>query len=242
MSWFRVVAGRLQYQGRITRAPFTKWTTTKEGASVVARVAGGIRFSLFGRAGAARRRIWRALDGAVRTDSVSAAMTAEAQRYMQALARLWYSDALPRVHIALHRLVLLPRAMVTAHVRVELCKRLSDTPGLRGLDEEVRNFFLDQAIVEMNAALQKGGPSPKHPVQAHDEWACVGVSRGLVWVDPIWAGVDGTGHVFMYEFPRPGMPRPKPRELTVAIGEMSAGVASLSRLQRFALVRAAVAR
>ena len=132
--------------------------------------------------------------------------------------------------------------MVTAHVRVELCKRLADTPGLRALDEEVRNFFLDQAIVEMDAALQKGAPSPKHPVQAHDEWACVGVSKGLVWVDPIWAGADGTGHVFMYEFPRPGMPRPKPRELAAAIGEMSAGVSSLSRLQRFALVRAAAAR
>ena len=76
---------------------------------------------------------------------------------MQALARLVNLDALPRVHIALHRLVLLPRAMVTAQVRVELFKRLADTPGLRGLDEEVRNFFLDQAIVEMDAALQKGG-------------------------------------------------------------------------------------
>ena len=242
MSWFRVVAGRLQYQGRITRAPFTKWTTTREGASVVARVAGGIRFSLFGRAGAARRRIWRALDGAVRTDSVSAAMTAEAQRYMQALATL---SSLGRAAARPHRsapagtpaagdghrtraggAVQAPgryaRAACTRRGGAELLSRPGDCRNGRRLAE--------------------GGPSPKHPVQAHDEWACVGVSKGLVWVDPIWAGADGTGHVFMYEFPRPGMPRPKPRELTAAIGEMSAGVSSLSRLQRFALVRAAAAR
>ena len=90
------------------------------------------------------------------------------------------------------------------------------------LDEEVRNFFLDQAIVEMDAALQKGAPSPKYPVQAHDEWACVGVSKGLEWVDPIWAGADGTGHVFMYDY-RARMSRPKPRELTAAMGDVRRG-------------------
>ena len=242
MSWFRVSAGHLQYRGRITRAPFARWTTTNEGAAVVARVAAGIRFSVLGRSGAARRRLWRALDEAVHADAVSAALALEATRYMRALATLSYSDALPRVHIALHRLVLLPRAMVTAHVRTDLYKRLASAAALAELDEPVRNFLLDQAIVEMDAALQKGVPSPRHPVQAHDEWACVGVSKGLVWVDPIWAGADGTGHVFMYEFPRPGMPRPKPRELAAAIGEISAGVSSLSRLQRFALVRAAATR
>jgi hypothetical protein len=208
----------------------------------VARAAAEIRFSPFGRSRAARRRIWRALDEAVRTEPVSAALAIEATRYMQALATLSYSDALPRVHIALHRLVLLPRAMATAYVRTELYKRLTSAGGLRGLDEPVRNFLFDQLIVEMDAALQTASPSAKRPVQAHDEWACVGVSKGLVWVDPLWAGTDGTGHVFMFEFPRPGMARPKPRELEAAIAEISAGVSSLSRLQRFALVRAAATR
>jgi hypothetical protein len=94
----------------------------------------------------------------------------------------------------------------------------------------------------MGAALQKASPSPRQPVQARDEWACVGVTKGLVWVDPLWADDDATGHVFMYEFPRPGMPRPTPRELNAAIADMSAGVGTLSRLQRFAMVRAATAR
>jgi hypothetical protein len=239
MSWFRVSAGRLQYRGRITREPFTRWTATKEGAAVVAHAAAGIRFALFGRSAAARRRMWRALENAARGESLATAVAGEAARYMETLTALSYGDALPRVHVALHRLILLPRAMVAGPVRAGLFKRLADAPALAALDETTRGFFLDQIAIELDMALQKAAPSPRRPVLAHEGWACVGVVKGLVWVDPLWAGADGTGHMFMYEFPRAGMPHPKPKELDAAIAQMAAGVATLSRLQRFAIVRAA---
>lgn len=239
MSWFRVSRGRLEYRGRIIREPFTRWTATKDGAAAVARVAAGIRFSLFGRSRAARRRIWRALEDASRVESLATAVASEATRYMQVLASLSYSDALPRVHIALYRLVLVPRAMIAAHARAALFTRLGEAPALAELDEAARIFFLDQLVIEMDAALQKASPSPRQPVQAHDEWMCVGVSKGLVWVDPLWSGPDGTGHVFLYEFPRAGLPRRERKALKVAIAEMAASVSSLSRLQRIAIVRGA---
>ena len=91
----------------------------------------------------------------------------------------------------------------------------------------------------MDAALQKASPSVKRPVEAHDGWACVGVRIGTVWVDPLWAGRDGTGHVFLFEFPRAGLARRDRKAIEKAIDEMSASVSSLSRPQRAALVQSA---
>jgi hypothetical protein len=242
MGWFRVTRGHLEYGGRITRAPFNRWTTTKEGVDAVARVAQGIRFSLLGRRRAARRRMWLALEAATRTESLTAAIAAEGTRYMQVAANLSYADALPRAHIALHRLVLVPRAMVTGRAQSGVFERLGAAPALASVDEAVRVFFLTQLVIEMDSALQSASPTPRRPVQAHEEWACVGITKGIAWADPIWAGPDGTGHVFMYEFPRGGFPRRSMKALETAIGEMSAAVSALSRADRAALVRAASLR
>jgi hypothetical protein len=242
MSWFRVSGGRLEYRGRITRESFRRWASSKEGADAVARVAAGLRFSLFGRARAARRRMWRALHQASCTRAVTTAIANEAPRYMQAAAHVAYADGLPRANVALHRLVLVPRAMIAGHARVGLFKRLNEVPELAALDDAVRIFFFDQIVLEMDAALQKATPSPRDPVQAHDEWACVGVRQDVVWVDPVFSGPDGVGHVFLYEFPRTGITRKDRKALEGAIHELSAGVTSLSKLQRHSLVRMASAR
>lgn len=242
MNWFRVSRGRLEYQARITREPFRRWAATKEGTEAIGRVAAGLRFSLFGRTHAARRRLWRALHDASCTRSVTAAIAAEAPRYMQVVGRLAYSDGLPRLNIALHRLVLVPRAMIAGHARVALFKRLGEVPELAALDESVRLFFFDQIVIEMDAALQKASPTPGDPVQAHDEWACVGISKDVEWADPLWSGPDGVGHVFMYEFPRAGLSRKDRKAIEASIREMAESVTSLSKIQRYAMVRTASAR
>jgi hypothetical protein len=242
VSWFKVHQGSLAYCGRITREPFTRWTATKRGQDAVAAVARATRFSLFGRSRSARRRLWRALEAASRTASFAAAVGAEAGRYMQVLAGVAYADSLPRTHIALRRLVLVPRAMITGRAQGGVFGRLRQAPELAGVDEAVRVFFLEHLVIEMDAALQKSSPSPRRPVHAGREWACVGVSTGTVWVDRLWAGPDGTGHVFMYELPPGGLPRKERKMLEAAIAQMSASVSSLSRDQRAALVRSAVLR
>jgi hypothetical protein len=132
--------------------------------------------------------------------------------------------------------------LIAGHARLALCKRLADVSELAAVDEAVRIFFFDQLVIEMDGALQKASLSVRNPVQAQDEWACVGVSKGIVWVDPLWAGPDGTGHLFMYEFPRAGLSRRDRKALENAIAEMSSNVASLTNLQRNAMIRAATAR
>jgi hypothetical protein len=242
MNWFRVSRGRLEYQGRIAREPFKRWAATKEGTEAIGRVAAGLRFSLFGRTRAARRRLWRALHDASCARSVTAAISGEAGRYMQVVGRLAYSEGLPRLNIALHRLVLVPRAMIAGHARVALFKRLGEVPELAALDESVRLFFFDQIVIEMDAALQKASPSPRDPVHAHDEWACVGISKDVEWADPLWSGPDGVGHVFMFEFPRAGISRKDRKAIEDSIREMAESVTTLSKIQRYAMVRTASAR
>src|SRR4051812_10387247 len=243
MNWFRVSRGGvLEYCGRVTSEPFKQWVSTDEGRAAVARVATGLRFSLLGRKWAARRRIWRTLEDACRSTPASTAIAAEARRYMQVVARLAYSEALPRAQIALHRLVLVPRAMISGHARIALFKRLGDVPEFAALDDDVRVFLFDRLVLAMDAALQKASPSVRQPIQAHDEWACVGVSKELIWADPLWTGPDTSGHLFMYEFPRAGLSRRDRKTLEAAIASMSADVSSLTRLQRNAMVRAASAR
>jgi len=238
MRWFRVSRGRLEYRGRITREPFMRWTATKEGIAAIRRVAAGIRFSLFGRSRAARRRIWRALEDASRGEPLVAAVRLEAAHYMEVLASLSYSDALPRVHIALQRLVLVPRALIAGRARAAVFARLGEAPALAGVDESARIFFLEQLVKEMDAALQIGSPSPRRAIHANGEWACVGVSKGLVWVDPLWTGADGTGHVFMCEVPRAGLSRRDRKAVEAAIAGMGASASSLSDRDRIAMVRA----
>jgi hypothetical protein len=230
------------YGGRITREPFTRWTATKRGLDAVAAAARATRFSLFGRSRSARRRLWRALEAASRTVSFNTAVGAEATRYMQVLAGVAYADSLPRTHIALRRLVLVPRAMITGRAQAAVFGRLSKAPELAGVDEAVRVFFLEQLVIEMDAALQKSSPSPRRPVTAGREWACVGVSLGMVWADRLWAGPDGTGHIFMYEYPPGGLSRKDRTALESAIAQMAASVSSLSRAERAAVVQSAVLR
>jgi hypothetical protein len=239
VSWFRVNDGRLEYCGRITKAPFARWCETKKGREAIDRIARGIRFSLFGKRRAARRQLWRALDDASRSRDFVSAVGTEAARYMELLAASAYADALPRAHVALRRLVLAPRAMISGRAHLAMSQRLAPSPELAGVDESVRGFLIDQLVTEMDTALRKASPSPKRPVHAHEGWACVGVSVGMVWVDSLWSGPDGTGHVFLYEFPRDGLARRDRKALEAAIARMSSSVSSLSRTQRGALVRAA---
>jgi len=242
VSWFAVNRGRLEYAGRITRQPFTAWCATNAGRKAVAHVAAGIRFSLFGRARSAQKRLWRNLEAVSRTDAFVQTLRAEPARFLQTLADVCYAESLPRAHVAVRRLVLAPRALVAGRAKTDATARLLESPALAGLDALVREFVLNQMVNEMDAALRRASPSAKHPVDARDGWVCVGVRLGMVWMDPLWAGPDGTGHVFMYEMPPQGLSRRDRKGLEAAIEQMSGAASTLSRDARDVMLRSASAR
>jgi hypothetical protein len=240
VSWFAVKRGRLHYRGRINKQPFRDWCATKEGAGAIARVAAGIRFSLVGRARTARRRLWRALDVATRSEGFGSAVVAEPGHFMQAMADVCYADGLPRAHIARGRLVLTPRALVMCRAQAGVFGRLMQSPALSAVDESVRTFLLEHLVIEMDAALRDA--SPRRPVFANDGWACIGVRLGIVWADPLWAGPYGTGHLFMYELPSRGLTRSEHKAIGQAIEKISGDVSTLSRTARDAMLRVATLR
>lgn len=242
MSWFRVSAQRLAYRGRITRDPFTRWMGTQEGLEAVRRTAGGIRFSLLGRRRAAIRRLWRPLESAARSDSLAQAIQGGAEQFMRYSAEIAYALSLPRVSIALHRLVVVPRALVAGRARAALHERLRDDPALRECDAAVRSFFLDRLVAEMDAAIASAAPSPRRPVEAHEQWACVGITSGVIWIDRLWSGADAAGHVFMYEMPRKGLARRERKAIEAAIQTLNAQVTGLPRAERGEMLRIAASR
>jgi hypothetical protein len=239
MSWFRVVKGRLDYRGRVTREPFTAWASTQEAAPTIQSAAADIRLALFGRERAARRQLWRALETAARSGAAIEAIRAETTHHLKLLSTLAYVPVLPRVNVGLHRLVVVPRTMIAGRGYAALCSRLSKVRELAELPEAVRGFLFEQILREMDFALYSASPSPRRPVPAHDEWVCVGVNLDLVWVDPMWSGPGWGGHLFMFEQPRAGLGRKELKALEAAVAETTKQIEALSRVQRDGVLRSA---
>jgi len=238
MSWFTVKSGRLAYRGRLTRDPFAAWLATAEGAARVKATGAAMRIGVF-RSARAGRRLWQPLERAARTDAMRTAIRQESQAFAGAMSDVCYAPGLPRTHVALHRLVLAPRALVAGRARASIRQRLWHLPALADVDDSVRAFFCEQILIEMDRAIESARPSPARPVPAAEGWSCVGADRSFVWVDPLWSGPHWTGHLLFYEFPRTPLSRGLRKELEGAAAALQQGLASLSRLQRDALVRGA---
>ena len=238
MQWFAVKRGRLAYRGRLTRAPLVKWLATREGTAAVEQAvkASGLRFFAAART---RRHFWKVLEREGRGEQLRAALHAEADRFAAVLGHACYAPALPRTQVALHRLVIVPRALLAARARTGVRQRLWSLPCLKDLDEAVRAFLCEQVLIELDRTIERASPSASHPVEGADGWSCIGTDRPYVWVDPMWAGAEWSGHVFMFEFPRAALTSAQRKELDKAVKHLQTGLSALSRLQRDAIVRRA---
>ena len=238
MYWFQVKRGRLAYRGRLTRAPLAQWLATTDGSAALDKAAKASGLRLFARA-RTRRHFWKTLDRAGRSEQLRNALHNEADRFAQVLGQACYAPALPRSQVALHRLVIVPRALLAARARAGVRQRLWSLPCLADVDEAVRAFLCEQVLVELDRTIEHASPSVSSPVEGADGWSCIGTDRPYVWVDPLWAGADWSGHVFMFEFPRAALTSVQRKELTAAVKHLQSGLTSLSRLQRDAIVRRA---
>jgi hypothetical protein len=237
VGWFRVSARRLDYRGRLSKQPYSSWASSPEGTAAIDERARRDRLRIFGRA-RARRRMWRELGLVVRGEAFEASMQATAKHFAAAMAGASYAPALPRRIVALHRLVVVPRAFVASRTRSALRSRRRDAP-LAGLDPHVREFFLEQLVVELDAAVAAHGPSSARPVLTHEAWACVGYQTDYEWIDPIFSGPGWGGHLLMFEFPAEGLSRRARKELVQAVDDIQLSLANLSRLQRQAIIQMA---
>jgi hypothetical protein len=79
----RLARGRVQYTGKIARASYAAWAESAQGQKALAHLAAGMRFALFGRLRAARRRVWRQLVRAARAESVVVALQRHIDDYLR---------------------------------------------------------------------------------------------------------------------------------------------------------------
>jgi hypothetical protein len=238
MGWFRVASNRLRYRGRLSREPYAAWAQSADGLAAVDARASENRLRIFAQS-RARRRIWRELERAARTEPVRAAIQREADQYATLIMEASYAPGLPRRSIALHRLVIVPRALIAARTRTALRRRLHNSEALRTLDSRVRDFFCEQLVIELDAAIAEHRPSVVRPLQTQDGWGCVGRNVEYQWVDPIFSGHGWIGHLLVYEFPRQGLSRRERKEVERAVHELQDSLTNISRTQRHEIARMA---
>jgi hypothetical protein len=239
MGWFRVKSNRLQYQGRLSPEPYASWARTTDGATAIQAKAREDRLRLFPKS-RARRRIWRELSVAARGEVLRNAIQSETDHFAKVMVETSHAPGLPRRTIALHRLVIVPRALVAARVRTGLRRRLINTPALGELDARVREYFCEQLVIELDAALGEGQLSIYRPLLTAEAWGCVGRDIQYQWVDPMFSGPGWGGHLLMFEFPREGLSRKARKEADRVVQDLQNSLTNLSHIQRHAIVRMAV--
>jgi hypothetical protein len=239
MGWYKVKDGRVVFSGALAREPYNAWIATRDGRQAIDAVAKTIGFRLFGRTRAARARVWRELAAAVTAADGRAAMQTAADLYVKTISALAYAQGLPRTTLDLRRLVLVPRALVAGRARTAVTAKLLQYRGFAERPTAERDFLFETTLNEIDAAMRAARPSAQRPVIAADGWVCIGADTRFAWVDQYWSGVGWSGHWFVYEQPREAPSRAQRKALERAVEQLTAGLGTLSRERRQALVQLA---
>ena len=233
--------GRLSYTGRFAKADFLEWAETPAGRAEIAGLSSSIFFSFMGKSRAARRRLWRDLaDAASDRDVVSIAQR-EIDAYIARIGELAYADGLPRVGIELHRLVVVPRALINGAAYTSIATTLIAHPAFTAVEGTgaLRDFFILTLIRDIDAAVVSAGPSPVRPVATGKDWVTVGLNPSFVWRLPLLDEPAWDGHHYVLEQTREPMTRAGRKRLTAEIARLEGSLPSLSRLERTEIMRRA---
>src|SRR5690606_37389729 len=142
-----------------------------------------IRFAPLGRIRTARRRLWRELTAAARRRDVSAALQAEAGRYLALMAEIAYAEGLPRVAVELQRLVVVPRCLLNGVMLTAVEQRLLRYdlfPTLPGRSP-IYEFFCAQLVHELDRAVLAWRATPRRTLPTSQHWASVGHDEAFAW-------------------------------------------------------------
>lgn len=239
MGWFKVNDGRVSYSEQVSRDPFSGWIATVEGSAAIAAVAAGLGFRLLGKTRAARKQVWREVLLALRSAEGRAALQDSADFYSRCLISLAYAQALPRATVALHRLVLIPRALVAERARASISARLDQCAAFAARPPAEREFLYTTVLGQVDVAMRNAKPTLQKPLRGQDGWVVIGADTRFEWVDRYWSGEGWTGHWFLYEMPRTRLSRADRAAVERAVETMRTSVDNLSRERRHALVKLA---
>jgi hypothetical protein len=240
-AWIRYSRQRFVYTGQISRAPFSRWAGTTQGTAAVNKVASTIRFALFGKAWAARQRLWRGLAAAARDEAVVDIIQSEAQGYLKHLGDLAYSDGLPRDTVQFRRLVVVPKVLLNGYAYGAIESRLAVHHAFSGLDgdDALRQFFVLQLVEDMDAGAARLQPSARNAVAAGPGWLVVGRNSTFEWRVPVMDEPAWGGHYYVLEITREPITRAVRKAVDASMTEIEKALPSLARLQRNEVLRRA---
>ncbi len=236
----RYSGGRVKYTGRIDRAAFAAWCESSNGRSVLDPIVAKMRFSLLGKARAARRRLFRGLTEAARSDALVAAVQREIDSYLTRLDTLAYARELPCAGVDLHRLIAVPRLFANSIVqrRIDALLQKQQAFAREHGHQLLRDWFTLTLIDGIAAAVTDARPSPKSPLPGGDAWMIVGVNDQFEWRLPL-TGPAWPGHFYLLERTHRPMTRAVRKAAGKAIAEMESSLRSLSPSHRHDILRQA---
>jgi hypothetical protein len=236
----RYSRGRVRYTGRIARAAFVAWSDSSDGRSMLDPITSRMRFAPFGKARAARRRVWRELIQAARSDTVVGALQREIDAYLARLDTLAHARDLPCVGIDLRRLVAVPRLFANAAIDRRMDVWLDTHPVFATVNgrKSLRDWFILAIIDAIEASITQARSSPKQPLAAGGDWILVGVNDRFEWRIP-FSGPAWPGHYYLLELTQMPMTRAVRKAAGKAIASIEASLPSLPRPRRDEILRQA---
>jgi hypothetical protein len=187
--------------------------------------------------------LWRQLAGAARDPGVIAVIQDEGQAYLDRVGALAAANTLPYAGLDLHRLFVVPRVLPNGAAYHSIEKRLSAEPRFASLEggEALREFFILRIIQEIEAAIARAKPSPRHPLLAGNAWGTVGVNPGFVWRVPVLQDPPWGGHYYVLELTHSPITRAVRKATRSCIDRLEVSLAGLSRMERNEILRRAKA-
>ena len=232
--------GHLKYTGKITRESFAMWAESPSGREALEHAATRVRFALFGRWRAARKKTWRELMDAARANTVGLVLQHETDAYLSRLDTFVYADALPAVMVDLRRLIVVPRVFVNSEAHRRIQRALQTQPLFAGLSggDSLRRWFTFGLIDSLAGAVTEVRPSVRRPVPAGDGWIVVGVDEEFQWRVP-FDGPAWPGHYFVLELTRRPLTRAVNKAAAEAIVHLQESLPLLTQIDRAEIMRRA---
>jgi len=232
--------GHLKYTGKITRESFSLWAESPGGRKALDDVAARIRFALFGRMRAARKKAWRDLTDAARANTVGLALQHESDAYLSRLDTFVYAEALPFVMVDLRRLIVVPRVFVNGEAHRRIQHALKAQPLFTGFSggDSLRRWFTLGLVDSLASAVADARPSVRKPLSAGDGWVVIGVDEEFQWQVP-FDGPAWPGHYFVLELTRRPLTRAVNKAAAEAIDHLQKSLPSLTHVDRVEIMRRA---
>jgi hypothetical protein len=232
--------GRLIYTGRVAQSTFKAWAQSTDARALLDHVGSELRLAFFGRLWAARRRVWRRLRQAMRSERLAGMLQREVDASLERLDPIVHAHDLPRVSVDLRRLVVVPRLFVNAEAYRGISAAVHSEPAFTTPPEaaSLSEWLILTIIDAIDAAVVGRQPSVRRPVRAAGSWMIVGVNQQFEWRVP-FQGPAWPGHYYVLELTTQPISRTVRKTVERAVADLERSLPSLPRNRRSDIIRQA---